>query len=197
MVRTFRRAERIRKRLSKQLRLELFRWTWQFSDILEKTCHKKLYQTPTRMDQLRLLNIKAWSIKYMVPVEFIVKTLVDYWSSRVEKRTRKKSLSIGCKIPTFVGKVSEQVLKDTITKTFRNNEHIEEWKSKNQELYLMMLKAENYDEYEEKKKEKKSLSIKHLVEDYGNMIDDERKEIEKLISSGVLTRRRYRNNPWI
>lgn len=61
----------------------------------------------------------------------------------------------------------------------------------------MMLKAENYDEYEEKKKEKKSLSIKHLVEDYGNMIDDERKEIEKLISSGVLTRRRYRNNPWI
>lgn len=193
---TIRRGLRLRKYYARQCHVEAQAWLWRFTQIIEQIFGKKLYFTPSEADQLRLMNLRAWAIKYHVSEEFVVKTLVEYWSKRAKKweeqdgrrkRFHKDENSIGCKIPTLTGRVSEEILKQAAT-----SEQVISDKLVRQERDVQVYEEMHLLVTDDRIKEVDS--PKDLVKHYRRMVNQDRRTYDRVKT--ILSRRRYPNSPW-
>jgi len=99
----------------------------QKSEIFLKTCKdilgREIHVNISRQDQLRLLNLFAWSYKYSISLKELLEVIFKVWNG---KFSRGKGLGIA--ISTLTGKKSKEILLDYIKRNYQNQEHIKLFK---------------------------------------------------------------------
>jgi hypothetical protein len=85
----------------------------------------RTYYTLKPIDEYRLLTLAVWAEKYKVSLEFVVATLVTFWSRIVRAKARG---GIGVKVWTLVGRKSLKVLQEEILKQYPQGENVDEWR---------------------------------------------------------------------
>lgn len=88
----------------------------------------------TKQDKYKLLTLAIWEKKYKIPMNELILQLVPFWESFVQRRSKKmKKAGLNVRVSTLVGKKSEKVLLDMISKEYPNKEHIDFWVSQKRE----------------------------------------------------------------
>lgn len=136
-------------------------------------------------DEIRCLRLQQWEEKYRVPLDFILRTIVPVWK---KKFARYSQGAFGVKIPTLVGKKSEEILKERLKELYPDGENHEQRRAQEQQRQW------NY--YRE--------GIR-VSEDWITPIRaakryQERMAKERLRRSGFekqARKRPYRGNPWV
>jgi hypothetical protein len=151
-----------------------------------------------RSDQIRLLRLYGWELKYMISIEDILDIIVP--ALRAHIHSRKKARGIGIMVRSLVGDASERVLKYAIAKRYPQNEHIQVWKSRERELQLYRERREELDGMEPKQEIVKGLldyaSLDIYISRYKDKIAIIRKR-EVLDSIRKRRKKPYRWNPWL
>lgn len=164
-------------------------WRGTVDKVLQDTQDRVLYRLKTP-DLYRLLSLRTWSLKYNLPIEEILRVLVTYWAKRFERKFKtqgKGKKSLGCKVATLCGNVSEEILKDYISKTYPSNEHVAVFKSQQQERYMKVREMKVF----------YSNTVDMFMKRYKKTTEKARKTNQITLSKGELTKRRYPGNPWL
>jgi hypothetical protein len=137
-----------------------------------------LYNTLSRQDQLRLLNLKVWTERYRVPLTWILRVLLHEYFG---EHRRSYNRSIGLRVSSFTGRKAEKYLADRIAQEFPN------WQLERQFL------AERRQRLLERHGAK-PLKMTDLNPSTYQQQMDERARLEE--SARKLFSRPWRNNPW-
>lgn len=73
---------------------------------------------------LRLLNLKVWSLRYSVNLDFILAFLLDVYFAKIRRKPDGDDLRLGVSIATLTGNKARQALEEEITKVFPGGENI-------------------------------------------------------------------------
>lgn len=161
-----------------------------FLDVLGELRGKDLsYVQYTEQDRYRLLILLAWSRRYRVPVDYVVKTLIHFWDKKIghPRGRRKLATIIGVRIATLTGVVSQSVLEEQILIEFPTLENESEWKSR---ARIRMLPPDGPET-------EVADTIEEFMSSYRSRVERKRKLLlENKRPGSVYTRRPYRNNPW-
>lgn len=174
------------EKLLQELRDLTMLWEGIVRNKLASSQDRHIYKVPWN-DQLRLLTLRTWSLKYHLPVEEILKVLIGYWSKRFERGNKKGKKGLGCKIGTLCGDVSESILKTYIQKQYPGGENVTAWKIDKQARILRTTEMRQF----------YSKTIQTFMKRYQQTTAKARKQTVVALSKGNLTRRRYPGNPWI
>jgi hypothetical protein len=120
----------------KQLNKTALRYAKRVEDYLQVYQGKNVRNVMLYLsegDQLRLLTLRAWEMKYKVSLKFILSTLLPFWQSFLKNKTKKISRGLGVRISTLTGKKSEQILRDAISRTYPDNENVLVWMAERRE----------------------------------------------------------------
>src|ERR1022692_1740781 len=85
-------------------------------------------------DMWRLMNWKSWSLRYAVPVDFILSTLLNYF--RHVRRKRPGSISLGISVPSLTGARAQEIIEAAIAASFPNGENFDAQRSEMQDRIL-------------------------------------------------------------
>lgn len=163
-------------------------WLGVVDRTLEESFDRRLYQVKYP-DVLRLLSLRTWTIKYSLPLEEILKVLLDYYK-RFERKFRRPSSggkSLGCRISNLCGDRSEELLQEYIVKTYPSNEHVSVYKAQQQARYLKVREIKVF----------YSKTVEMFLKRYKRTTEEARKANQKILTKGELRKRRYPDSPWI
>jgi len=135
-------------------------------------------------DEIRLLRLKQWEEKYHVSLIWIMSQLLPFWRARHARY--KKEQGLGVTVATFVGRVSEEFLRERIREQFPDGEPEKRWKVETQQSQwarIWDLPGRSY-----------STDPILAVKEYRKRIGLEREDRRRWASK--LRKRRYRGNPW-
>ena len=169
-----------------------FTWSGVVETILVRNHNRTLnLKRVSELDLYRLLSIRTWALKYRIPAEEIIKVLIDHWDKIVKRfhygKKQRGRTSLGVKIHTFCGDKAEQVIIRYIKETYAHEEHIQAWRSKEQQRYLTKNKIYQFSES----------TLKGFVKAYKKKVKEARKQIQDNLDKGSFTKRRFPGNPWI
>lgn len=90
------------------------------SQLRELSSDTPIYLPLKAVSHLQLLNLKVWSERYAVSVEFILETLLDYYqhSRSYVCRDTARSIQLGISAATLCGIKSRQVIEEKVLKRF-------------------------------------------------------------------------------
>lgn len=179
---------RQQERNKRILKSKAFEYMWKVDRTLQKDFQKKFYGQLPWEDQLRLLTLKMWERKYHVSLHFILSTLIPFWKAMMEsKRRRTNEQSLGIRIATLTGKVSEKILQKEIQKHYPNGENVTEWRATEQETYAKIQRTVL----------SKYRDISKFMKEYTRSCKKVRRRSNRMVASGKFKRRHYANNPWV
>jgi hypothetical protein len=154
-----------------------------------KSIGRKYYQLRP-VDELRLLTLAVWAERYKVSLEFVVTTLVTFWSKVVRAKARG---GIGVKIWTLVGKKSHEVLLEEIARQYPNKENEDEWRWKKR---LQQVEA-NPRGLVRVATVLDTDNVADFCKIYSKRMTRRGRLIDRATSSVLKRRRAYRGNPWL
>ena len=128
-----------------------------------------------RRDKLRLLNLQIWSLRYKVPIEYILRVLLD---KLFVKHRKQRGRSIGVRITSLTGQKAERFLRDKVCEDFPSGEPLMEWRAAEQQRLggYKEIRMQNTDPVE-----------------YQRQIDAWRRQ--QLLTASMY-RKPWRDNPW-
>lgn len=116
-------AQQVKRQAKVELEQQLNSFQVEVQKLLTIQLKKSIVLRPSMTDSLRLFNLRMWSLKYNVPVKYILETLIGYWLSTKNVTRKKPPRGIGVRIPTLVGPTSRKVLESAILRDFPNREN--------------------------------------------------------------------------
>jgi len=122
-----RQSFQVRRKVRVQLERECYIWQHIVEAELSRVVGRTIRMRLTRLDQQRLLTLRAWATRYKVSLHFILSLLLSFWLKKGFKNRTDSYL--GVRISSLTGKRSKRLLEDEVLKQFPNNEHIAAWKS--------------------------------------------------------------------
>lgn len=122
-----RQSFQLRRKARVQLERESHAWQYTVETELSKVVKRTIRMRLTRLDQQRLLTLRAWVIRYKVSLHFILSALMSFWLKKGFKA--RTDAYLGIRVSSLVGKHSKRLLEDELLKRFPNNENIAAWKS--------------------------------------------------------------------
>lgn len=161
--------------------------------IDKKHSRLKLHQ----VDQLRLLNLKTWSLRYYLPVREIVRLLLPIL--RGQLKPRKVYWGLGVTATMLTGDGAERILLREINKLYPNAEHIAMWRQDEQERQLIVERDESLDgialRFRRVLSVMASVSPERFVRKYKRQIRFARRANRD--NEVAHSRRNYRWSPWV
>lgn len=85
----------------------------------------------TREDQVRLLRLKTWQLRYYLSIQEILSFVVPVLRSTVKRKSKRWAL--GITVRSLTGEAAERILQEQLKKTYPGGEHIQVWKDREQE----------------------------------------------------------------
>lgn len=156
---------------------------------LEDIRNEKVKLFLTEKDQYRLLILRVWEDKYKIDLRYILQTLVPFWEGFIQRRSKKmKSRGLNVKVSTLTGKKSEQILVDSISKSFPNRENFSLWIAYHKERII-----QNHLKQETRSQKEFSTPGSYLRY-YRKQLKTESKLREQITAD--MKSRNYRNNPF-
>lgn len=151
-------------------------------------------------DQLRLLTLYKWSLKYYLPISEIIKILIPVVRT-VCKRQRFLPRALGVRITSLTGRAGERIIQEEIERRYPANEHIQYWKEAQRRKQIEAEDSEGEEGVLVRSSPVRSpLQYKHpmmFVEAYRERLQKDIRESERIISSKRRRRKAYRWNPWV
>jgi hypothetical protein len=158
------------------LRLEADRFALYVNSVLEKNYNANFRrQTPKIVERIRLLNLLTICEQRKISVAYALRILIPFWRSKIGLRENQVP-----KVQTLVGKVSCQVLDESIARDFPNGENVREWKDKEQERQIL-----------------EKLEKPRTVEEHLRTMKDRQKKLTEARAERRHRIRNYRDNPWL
>ncbi len=160
-----------------------------FSGLSEATQTKKISTWERRRlnaqkIQFRLLNLKAWSVRYTVDLEFILRTLFAYYRKTRRTDPSKRFSTLGIPINALTGEASRITLEEAIAKAFPNGENIDD---KNNAQRLRMVDTLRPIKLH-------SGTIEGSIDEYNRITELRRREYDT--AKQKFQRRPWKGNPW-
>jgi hypothetical protein len=153
----------------------------EFDQVPEPICRLSF------LNQFRLLNLRVFSLKYHVPMRYVVHTLLRYFK-KVRGPNPKGLPKVS--IAALTGDRAEEIIKARIAEDFPDNEHEHAWKSEeSNRLLQIVFKDEHPDDLHVRVK-----TPDQFVQDYRRRIMKQRRE--RTAMRDRLARRPWRGNPW-
>lgn len=175
----------------RQLQLKCHHNLESIRAVLKRKWNRELYNVQ-ELNKYRLLTLVIWQEKYKVPLEFILETLVPYYSQKYKKF---KGAGLGAKIATFCGPTSELILQSKIKQEYPDGENINQWVFERQhEIVRRRLDDGVERRHYSRLSETKGLS--DWVLRYGKEIEAKRKDFETEARKESNRNRRYRGCPF-
>ena len=114
-------------RAKRKAKVELDMAVMKFQTHVEKVATQVLDRTVTlrlsRVDQLRLLNLKFWVIEYKVSLRYILSVLLPLWENAKHIQRKKPAYGLGIRVATLIGARSRQLLEEQMQKDFPAGEN--------------------------------------------------------------------------
>ena len=171
------------QRAKRQLKYDAFKFFWTFNEEIKRRFKRSYFKALPQDDQYRLLTLRTWSIKYKVPVSFVIQTVVEYWMRKLPPR---KKTGIGISVSTLTGPTSEKILTAEIERLYPDQEHLRAWKSEAQ----MKLTSRGV-------KDIRTSDAFDFVSRYVKVMERRQQRVVKSIASGQHVKHRYRDNPFV
>ena len=146
----------------------------------ENVPYDKVWLSNTAGERLCLLNLRVWSLRYHVPLAFILDTLLGHFSAH--RRMTRGAASLGVAVRALCGRAAEEHLQEEVARAYPAGT--------NHQAYLHSLRQPLYN-----MKPVKSLpyeSVEEMVSRYGEVMHYRHKDVLK----GCAFQRPYRDNPW-
>jgi len=170
---------------------EIEHWL-ELRDGISFTCRYK------RVDQLKLLQLYGWELKYKLPIVEILDMIVPVLRALI--RSKKKYRGLGLMVRSLVGDGAENILKKEIAKLYPHGEHIQIWKSRERDLHLEREVKDDLEGVEQKDAAFKGIlgyeSVQIYLARYKRRVDIARKRELKASLSNRRKRKAYRWNCW-
>lgn len=155
-------------------------------------------------DQLRLLNLRLWSMIYYLPIVDILDLILPKLREQVDKHARCKRKGsrrgLGVRVAGLVGAGAEKILIERMGRWYPGGENIFAWQQRTRDEQLA---AEGHEEKEGLVSKIGGLSLLDYS-DTGAFLAAYRKRVtrnqDKLFAEEDNKERRrkhYRNNPWL
>lgn len=189
---------KLRREEKRKLQLRSQRLFLLVSKILMEEFKRKIFNMK-KEDQYRLLVLDVWKERYRVSIRFILKRLVPYYQSRINKwQKRRYADGLGIRVATLVGVHSEQILKETVEKEFPEAENFNEWRWKQRLAILQQREQVNDDGIAIREKTVHDFSKpERYMKYYQRKTRQKRAEFEKALNNDENKKRPYRGNPWL
>jgi hypothetical protein len=155
------------------------------------------------IDQVRLLTLKTWELRYHLPILEILDLLVPPLRKHIAKRPgkKKKYNGLGVSIVTLCSHGAEEILQRAIEKKYPDSEHVSIWRSTTRDRQLKAEKIEALEGLSARVSRPSSILDYDLVSefsaDYCASVDKKRLEHTNALLDPKRKRKRYRFNPWI
>lgn len=169
--------EKAREEVKQQLNELLLTYSTSFTQVASEVVGRPLHFNFSRRDQLRILNLYTWAEKYHIPVDEILKVLLNVWSKRFVRRPRGLGVAIG----TLTGIRSKDILSEYVRKKYASRENIAKEK---ESKILELTPAED---------ELECTDPLSFITEYKSRLKSLRDNDNKLIEK--FKRRRWRGNP--
>lgn len=158
--------------------------------------------TYSKIDQLKLMTLRTWELRYRLPVYEILDLVVPVLRVVVKGHLRRKKPLAGLRVPvsTLTGVAAERILLDQIAKKFPDAQHIGIWRAEERERQLRR----------ERLVESEGITIRQLgtvtllssqsvggyIDAYKKQVHAKRVEEATELANKDRKRKSYRFNPW-
>lgn len=185
--------ERLAEREYDSLDVEANNFMLLVQSILKKIRKEEVRLWLSQKDKYKLLKLRVWAEKYFISIEYILQTLLPFWESFVQRRSKRmKRSGLNVRVSTLTGKKSEEILLEKVKKDFPDNLNKVVFKAKDRERLFqlslgkdMKVKTKNLFDYTNPKK---------YVAVYRKAMKSEYKEREAFELE--MKKRPYRGNPF-
>jgi hypothetical protein len=126
------------------------------------------------LSKLTLYNLKIWSMRYHVSLDFVLETLLRYWHK--VRKTLRGSISLGVSIGVFTGEKARLIVKEAVEKAFPDGENLK-IKMQIQPRFYKINPSDNLDQW---------------VREYTKSIEKSRVEMDRHMKQLENPRRNYR-----
>jgi|ERR1017187_1469989 hypothetical protein len=159
---------------------------------------KSMRLTISPINQARLLRLRVWSIRYCLSIAEILDLIMPIL--RAQARRPKHTYSLGISVPALTGDAAERILKAEIPKRYREGEHIQIARIREQEVQLRREHADELDGLASKEYFTRSLMDVATVEQFVNMyrehVISRRNTYQNEMGAKWRSRKAYRYSPW-
>lgn len=135
--------------------------------------------------QVKLLRLRTWHLRYKVPVSVILEILITYWQA-VHKYRRTSKATLGIPLVHLVSNKSAIILQEKLAKQFPQYEHLDSWRAVQRQRYFASYRTLQL----------VGLNPVQLVSVYQTEIHKRRKRMHYQMTV-AFRRRRYPENPWL
>lgn len=153
----------------------------------------------SKPDQLRLLVLETWSIRYRLPVLEILDIVVPFVRLRWKSRGRVVSL-LRFRIAALAGNSAEVYLREQLAKRYPNGENYAAWRQREIEHQLLVEEAEELGDLHTRSSPIGLLGFdtgEAYVAAYRERVLKARAAYNKEASARWRKRKRYRGNPFL
>ena len=175
-----------------QLVVELEHWL-EHNDGRTGPLHLK------RIDQLKLMRLRTWALRYKLPVQEILTLVMPVLRGQV--KSKKKPFGLGFRVGVLVGNGAQRILLQEITKIYPCNEHIFAWRSQERERQLRIEQEIETDGLPVRVPKALTVlsctTVESFISQYKNRITALRETTAKEETSRWRKKRHYRGNPWV
>lgn len=160
---------------------------------------KIVHPTFKEIDQVRLLKLVTWSIRYRLPVVDILDLVIPVLRPLVPKKLQRSLLGVPLRM--LLGPGAEKILISQIKKQFPDGQHLTVWISDEQERHLALEEKDALDGMQMRSVKLVNIldaeSVTAHMRAYNRMVRRERDRGDKARSQKWRGRKHYRGNPWI
>lgn len=112
------------KRAKARLDVELSRFLIELQSAAQKCLRRKVFFVNlTQGDKLRLFNLRMWTQRYQVSLEYILGILFTVWLSDRFNTNKRQPIGLGVPASRLTGAKSKAILKDAIRRDFPTGEN--------------------------------------------------------------------------
>ncbi len=111
--------QRYLKFFQRQLKYQAMAWEVRVQACLRKIRHRDVWLKLDTTAQIRLLNLKVWTLRYNVSLEFILTTLIRYYQKH--NPSARTSSALGFSPAQLCGRASEEIVREAVKEQMPDN----------------------------------------------------------------------------
>lgn len=167
---------------------------------------KRIPLNYSKLDQLHLMTLRTWALRYRLPVyeilDLVVPVLRDAIKGQVghRRRARRPLVGLGVSVTTLTGLAAERILLDQIGKKFPDAQHIGIWRYEERYRQIQREQLSDADDIPTRQAPTATLlgssSTSAFIQIYSRRIQAERSKEAGEMASKSRKRKAYRWNPW-
>ena len=178
-------------RYSNEIQSAISRW-------IEDNDHKHVHLHYKRVDQIRLLRLRTWQLRYKLSITEILNLIVQPLRNQMTGRGHNYGLGIG--VRSLVGHKAEQILQDELNREYPNHEHLALWADQERERQIEAERAEDLDGIVSKSNRTPTLlqfdTPEQFISVYKKRVQHSRQVHETEVTKASRKRKAYRFSPW-